>query len=360
MLRRTEACRREGARITSRLDHAGSRPLESRAGGVRAARTDRRRGSRHRVPLRADRALHAPVRLRGLSRHLQPRRYAARDRRQDDGPDLDARNGTLLHDLKPRRGQAPSDSFRAAVSPDGRLVAAMDASGSLASVWDIERGERIAELRNRGADVPRLAFSADGWLATTGGEEARVFDVRRWTQVRVIPGPVQSLAFDAQSRLVTGSSNGEVALWSIPRRARLRQLRASGEPVHAVAFSRDGTLVAAGSDDGAVLAWRTDDGSLRSQLNPRHGKVVGIEFDPSAASLLAASADGTVTVADAAQGLPLAIWTARRTRCAPPASVRTGPASSARPGTAPPGCGQRPRRIGAGPRSRSATAATSA
>jgi WD40 repeat protein len=219
----------------------------------------------------------------------------------------DARNGTLLHDLKPRRDQAPSDFFRAAVSPDGRLVAATDASGSLASVWDMERGERVAELRNRGADVPRLAFSADGWLATTGGEEARVFDVRRWTQVQVIHGPVQSLAFDARSRLVTGSSNGEVALWSIPSGARLRQLRASGEPVHAVAFSRDGALVAAGSDDGAVQVWRTDDGSLRSQLNPRHGKVVGIEFDPNAASFLAANADGTATVADAAQGLPLAI-----------------------------------------------------
>ena len=219
----------------------------------------------------------------------------------------DARNGTLLHDLKPRRGQAPSDFSRAAVSPDGRLIAAMDAGGSLASVWDMERGERVAELRNRGANVPRIAFSADGWLATTGGDEARVFDVRRWTQVQVIHGPVQSLAFDARSRLVTGSSTGEVALWSIPSGARLRQLRASGEPVRAVAFSRDGAFVAAGSDDGALQAWRTDDGSLRSQLNPRHGKVVGIEFDPSAASLLAANADGTATVADAAQGLPLAI-----------------------------------------------------
>lgn len=50
------------------------------------------------------------------------------------------------------------------------------------------------------------------------------------------------------------------------------------------------------------------DGSLRSQLNPRRGKVVGIEFAArSAASLLASNADGTATVADAAQELPLAI-----------------------------------------------------
>src|SRR5712672_2561132 len=118
----------------------------------------------------------------------------------------DARNGTLLHDLKPRRGQSTSDFFRAAVSPNGRLVAAMDASGPLASVWDMEHGERVAELRNRGADVARRAFSAVWWLAAAGGEEARVFEVRRWTQVQVIHGPVQSLAFDTRGQLVTGSS----------------------------------------------------------------------------------------------------------------------------------------------------------
>jgi WD40 repeat protein/serine/threonine protein kinase len=219
----------------------------------------------------------------------------------------DARGGTLLHDLKARHGQAPSDFFRSAVSPDGRLVAAMDASGSLASVWDMERGELVAALHNRAANVPRLAFSADGWLATTGGEDARIFDVRRWTQVGAIREPIRSLAFDAHSRLVTGSSTGEVALWSIPSGARLRRLRTFGEPVNAVAFSRDGRLVAAGSDDGLMQAWRTDDGSLQSQLNPRRVKIVGIEFDPNAASFLAANADGTAVIADVAQGLPLAI-----------------------------------------------------
>jgi WD40 repeat protein/serine/threonine protein kinase len=219
----------------------------------------------------------------------------------------DARSGALLHDLKARRGQTPSDFFRAAISPDGRFVAAMDVGGSLASVWETEHGERVAELRNHGANIPRLAFSADGWLVTTGGEEARAFDVRTWKQVQSLRGPIRSLAFDARSRLVTGSSTGEVALWSIPSGARLRQLRPFGGPADAVAFSPDGALVAAGSGDGVMQAWRTDSGALQSQLNPRHGKIVGVEFDPSAARLLAANADGTVVVADAVQGLPLAV-----------------------------------------------------
>ena len=218
----------------------------------------------------------------------------------------DAKTGALLHDLRAKPGSAPSDFDGAAISPDGRFVAAIDAGGALTRVWDMERATLVAELRTRAAGTPLLAFGAGGWLATTGGEEARVFDARSWKQVLSVPGPVRSLAVDTRSRLVAGSATGEVALWSIPSGARLRQLRPFGEPVHAVAFSADGTLVAAGSRDGTLQAWQVDSGALRSQLNPRHGKILWVEFDPTAGSLLAAHSDGAVVVADVRQGLAIA------------------------------------------------------
>ena len=110
-----------------------------------------------------------------------------------------------------------------------------------------------------------------------------------------------------QGRLVVGAATGDVALWDIPSGVRLRQLRQSGEPVDAVAFSSGGELVAAGSRDGTIQVWQTTSGALRSQLNPRRSKILAVEFDPSSASLLAANADGTVAVVDVAQGLPVAI-----------------------------------------------------
>jgi serine/threonine protein kinase len=98
------------------------------------------------------------------------------------------RSGALLLDLKAKPGQTPSDFYRAAISPDGRLVAAMDAGGAATRVWDTARGALVAELRNRPADLPALAFSANGWLAMTSGEDARVFDVRTWKQVQSVQG----------------------------------------------------------------------------------------------------------------------------------------------------------------------------
>ncbi len=220
----------------------------------------------------------------------------------------DTGSGALVRDLKVKPGsRTPSDYYRVAISPDGRLVAAMDAVGSIVHVWDATNGVLVAELRNHAAAFPRLAFSSDGWLAATGGDEARVFDVRTWRQVVIIPGPIHSLAFDAHSRLVTGTATGDVALWSIPSGARLHHVRQFGEPVDAVAFSPDGQLVASGSRDGAMQVWHAASGALRSQLNPRHSKILAVEFDPTSKLLLAANADGTVVVADAAQGLPVTI-----------------------------------------------------
>ncbi|HEX8110338.1 MAG TPA: hypothetical protein VF516_21550, partial [Kofleriaceae bacterium] len=220
----------------------------------------------------------------------------------------DARSGRLVRtwNVAPGSG-APSDYYRAAISPDGRLVAAIDAVGSAAQVWNAASGERVAELHNRAAGFPAIAFSSQGWLATTGGEEVRVFDVRTWQPVATLPGPVHSLAFDARTHLVTGAATGEIAIWALPSGARLQDLRRFGESVEAVAFSTDGQRVAAGSRDGATQVWHAASGALQSQLNPRHSKVLAVEFDRTARFLLAAGADGSVVVADAAQGLPVAV-----------------------------------------------------
>jgi serine/threonine protein kinase len=95
----------------------------------------------------------------------------------------DAASGVLVRDLKAKPGsRAPSDYYLAAISSDGRLFAATDAAGSIVHVWDTRSGALVAELRNRAGEFPHLAFSPDGWLATTGGNEARVFDVQAWRQ----------------------------------------------------------------------------------------------------------------------------------------------------------------------------------
>jgi len=219
-----------------------------------------------------------------------------------------ASNGALAHELlrdhmKPRYSAV-------AVSADNRYVAAIDKDGEVAHVWDGSTSALLAELRNEAEGDSSIAFSTDGhWLATSGGNDVRVFDTRTWTQVLSIPGPgIRSLSWDpGDARLLTGSSKGNAAIWAIPSGTRVYHLRDVGEPVDAVAYSRDGRLVVVASHDGTEQVWDAASGQLRTQGNHLRGKILSVEFDPTSTLVVAAGANGSVVVSDVAQGMPVTV-----------------------------------------------------
>jgi WD40 repeat protein/serine/threonine protein kinase len=195
-------------------------------------------------------------------------------------------------------------------SPDDRLVAAIDARGEVAHVWSARTGAPVAELRNDASEVPALAFSADGrWLATTGGDEVRVFDTSTWKQLATIPGPrIRGLSFDPTGpRLATGTLGGAASIWELPSGAQVRHLREIGEPIDAVAFAPDGQLIAIAETGGAEQVWNARSGALQSQGNFLRGKISSIEFDPTSKLLVAAGASGIVIVSDALLGLAVTV-----------------------------------------------------
>jgi WD40 repeat protein/serine/threonine protein kinase len=208
----------------------------------------------------------------------------------------------LTHDGRPSR------YYAVAISPDGRRIAAIDIAGGVANVWDAASGALLAALRNDASGFPSIAFSPVGpWLATSGGNDVRVFDTRTWSQATTIAGPrIRALSFDPTSpRVATGSAVGDASIWEIPSGTRTRHLREIGESVNAIAFSPDGQLVATGGGDGAEQIWQVTSGTLQSQLNTVRSKIMAIEFAPTSKLVVAAGASGTVLVADAVLGMPI-------------------------------------------------------
>jgi WD40 repeat protein/serine/threonine protein kinase len=196
-----------------------------------------------------------------------------------------------------------------ALAMSSHFVAAGDAMGRAAHVWDADTGAEVASLTNHASELALLAFSADGhWLATSGGDEVRVFDTSSWQQGVTISGPrVRSLAFDpTSSHLAVGTYDGTASIWELPSGTRIRCLREAGESVDAIAFSRDGKLVATASRDGTEQVWDATSGGLRSQLNSHHSKIYALEFSPTGDLMLSAGTDGAVTVSNVATGLPVA------------------------------------------------------
>jgi WD40 repeat protein/serine/threonine protein kinase len=186
------------------------------------------------------------------------------------------------------------------------FVAAIDTRGRAARVWDADTGTQVAELANDQAGAASLAVSADGrWLATSGGDDVRVFDASTWQRVATIAGPrTRSISFDPSgAHLITGTYDGRAAIWEIPTGARLHLLREAGESIDAVAFSRDGALVATGSRDGTEQVWDATSGGLRTEFNAHHNKIYAVEFSRTGDALLSAGADSAVAISNVVTGM---------------------------------------------------------
>jgi WD40 repeat protein/serine/threonine protein kinase len=213
--------------------------------------------------------------------------------------------GTLLHKLS----HGKPDYYRVALSPDGRLIAAIDAKGTAAHVWRTD-GTFLTELNNDGSEFPSISFSHDGsFLATGGGNDVRVFDTRTWTQTVTLTGPrIRSLSFDpTEHRLATASADGDLSIWDLPDGRRVHHLREIGEPLDRVAFSPNGRFVVTATRDGAEQLWDADSGKLQTQLHRHRGKIRSVEFDSTSSRIVSAGTDGLVVIAEAENGFPVAV-----------------------------------------------------
>ena len=172
-----------------------------------------------------------------------------------------------------------------AISPDGRLLAAAGLNGTI-SLWDLRRRRRLGRplAAHEGAAMD-VAFNHDGTLLASGGTDSKV---RLWNVAQRRPdgGPlehrgaeVNSVAFSPDGKTLASGGGGpdgasasgkpsSVRLWDVATGQALGPaLGLDSETVFEVAFSPDGTLLAAGADFRAYL-W---DVTSRQPLGQRRG-----------------------------------------------------------------------------------------
>jgi WD40 repeat protein/transcriptional regulator with XRE-family HTH domain len=216
------------------------------------------------------------------------------------------------------------------VSPDRRLLAAAGADGSL-RLWNVAvpgRPVPVATLVAANGTRPlyTAAFSPDGSMIAAAGED-RVVHLWRVTAgagdhggsapaVTALGAPlagpgntVYSVAFSPDGTLLAaGSADGTVWLWHLASPGHPAVLPAPGKPeVNSVAFSADGGVLAAGTSAGTVALWKVPRSGPavlypHMPLTGPGGVVSGVAFSPGGRTLAAASHDRKVwlwTVKDA-------------------------------------------------------------
>ncbi|HEY1377145.1 MAG TPA: protein kinase [Gemmataceae bacterium] len=166
--------------------------------------------------------------------------------------------------------------FNVALSPDGRRIAGLNATGQIA-LWDLGRG------------------TAPGWL---GGEP-------------VVKGPL-AFSQDGQ-RLAVGRGGGTVDVVDAASGRVVRRIRAHAGFVTAVAYSPDGRWLASAGSDRVVKLWDAHGGSaappIETAETPARGAsaLYGFQGTPAGAispdgQTVATVGVSTVTARDVATG----------------------------------------------------------
>ncbi|MBU1211606.1 MAG: protein kinase [Alphaproteobacteria bacterium] len=170
------------------------------------------------------------------------------------------------------------------------------------SVWDLEAGTKIADLRRNEAAVWSLAFTRSGRLAVASHDwTVSLWEIRKPdAPIHVFNGhenSVQAVALSNDGNLfASGGADKQVRIWNLNTLDEVRSYREQGDFVTSVGFSPDDSLIASGTLSGSIAIYRTNSRSRLRRLKDHDGEVTALAFSPDGERLVSASKDGTVRI----------------------------------------------------------------
>jgi WD40 repeat protein/DNA-binding SARP family transcriptional activator len=218
------------------------------------------------------------------------------------------RSGRSIH---PEAGSA------IAVSPDGRLLATGSDAGSV-TFWDVATRKPVGRGLALAHAALWLAFSPDGRrLVTAEGKYADARPIDKALQVWDVDtrqpvdlpfsghtGAINVAAFSPDGAiLATGGNDARVVLHDPRTGATLGQPLGVGSYVYRLTFSPDGRRLGVGTQDGSCLVFDVSSGAQVASL-PSPGFLCSVLFSPDGRRLATLGGD-TARVWDAATFQPV-------------------------------------------------------
>jgi Tol biopolymer transport system component len=207
-----------------------------------------------------------------------------------------------------------------AFSPDGSSVAA-GGFDKVLIMLEARNGQRVWTSPTLDQPINGVAFSPDGGSlalamgdyskGTPGNPVGQPGEIQLWCwpgreRIATMRGwkrECKSVAFSPEGSLLAATGgDGTVRLYHCSRNSCEEKAVLQGGPwTSGVAFSPDGRLLASSNWSGQVLLWDPDRLQLRATIQAHDQNIPCIAFSPDGRSLATASADGSVKVWDVSE-----------------------------------------------------------
>jgi hypothetical protein len=192
-----------------------------------------------------------------------------------------------------------------AFSPDCTRLAT--GGRGIVRVWGLQPTAVVRDMPiGRRATVSALAFSPDGArLAGAIGQTARIWNLSTGEQeLEVTPeaSALLAVAFSPDGTRLAGAVSPAVWIWDASTGEQQLELTPRGYQVQAVGFSPDGARLATGSD-GFAQVWDAASGHLElAKTDTNYSSVFAVAFSPDGSLLAAGGSDRSARIWDIAAG----------------------------------------------------------
>jgi RNA polymerase sigma factor (sigma-70 family) len=216
-------------------------------------------------------------------------------------------------------GQHAFEALVAAFSPDGKILAIAsgyrDEGGAL-TLWDLTTGRRRG-MRTDRFGLRTVAFSPDGKTVAAAGWDrfVRLFDTAsgkervafEWQEEAVAAQEpwynrlVSTVAFSPDGTILAAAcGDNQIRLWDVARSQRLRTLSGHGADVKGVAFFPDGKTLASTSPDKTLKFWDVNTGREKASIEAHSGGAEGLAISQDGRTVATSGYGGLVKLWDAA------------------------------------------------------------
>lgn len=172
-----------------------------------------------------------------------------------------------------------------------------------ARIWDRTTGQVLHTLKHGGENVNSVAFSSNGLLLATGGNDPegaiQIWDAATGNRIKVINAhtdnvddEVLSVEFSQDgTRLLSSSYDNTARLWDVATGKELRKFVGHSWWVWSASFSHKEDRIVTASHDGTVIVWDVQTGKGMPAFTGHQGPVFSAVFSPDDKHVVSAGYD---------------------------------------------------------------------